>query len=61
MPHRPEVTRQFGQTAHVHAGFPGRMARVASRDSYVPLGDAANLVLLSEQQIEDAARALLRR
>ncbi len=44
----------------VDAGFDGRMARVASRDSYVPLGAAAALVLLSEQQIEDAARRLLR-
>nr|WP_304047683.1 thiamine pyrophosphate-dependent enzyme [Jatrophihabitans endophyticus] len=48
-------------TALVEARFPGRMARVSSRDSYVPLGDAANLVLLSEEQIEDAARALLAR
>ena len=47
--------------ALVEARFPGRMARVASRDSYVPLGDAANLVLLSEEQIEDAARGLLAR
>ena len=43
----------------VDAGFPGRMARVASRDSFVPLGDAANLVLLGEAEIEDAARRLL--
>jgi 2-oxoisovalerate dehydrogenase E1 component len=46
----------------VAAGYPGRrMARVASRDSFVPLGAAANLVLLSEQDIETAARRLLRR
>jgi 2-oxoisovalerate dehydrogenase E1 component len=37
------------------------LARVASRDSYVPLGAAANLVLLSEADIEAAARALLKR
>jgi len=48
-------------TALVEAGFPGRMARVASRDSFVPLGDAANLVLLSEDEIEKAARTLLAR
>jgi 2-oxoisovalerate dehydrogenase E1 component len=47
--------------ALVDAGFPGRMARVASRDSYVPLGDAANLVLLHEEEIEVAARALVKR
>jgi 2-oxoisovalerate dehydrogenase E1 component len=48
-------------TALVDARFPGRLARVASRDSFVPLGDAANLVLLSEEEIEKAARGLLAR
>jgi 2-oxoisovalerate dehydrogenase E1 component len=47
-------------TALIEHGFAGRIARVASRDSYVPLGDAANLVLLSEDDIEAAALALLR-
>ncbi|MCW2595503.1 MAG: Transketolase central region [Jatrophihabitans sp.] len=47
--------------ALVEARFPGRMARVASRDSFVPLGDAANLVLLGEADIEDAARELVAR
>ena len=46
-------------TALVETGFAGRMARVASSDSYVPLGDAAATVLLGETQIEAAARALL--
>jgi 2-oxoisovalerate dehydrogenase E1 component len=46
-------------TALVEHGFAGRIARVASRDSFVPLGDAANLVLLSEPEIERAALALL--
>jgi len=32
----------------IDAGFDGRLARVASKDSFVPLGDAARLVLLSE-------------
>ena len=45
-------------TALVDAGFEGRIARVASRDSFVPLGDAASLVLVSEAEIEAAARAL---
>ena len=31
--------------------------RVAARDSFVPLGDAANLVLVSEDDIADAVRA----
>jgi 2-oxoisovalerate dehydrogenase E1 component len=35
------------------------MARVASLDSFVPLGAAANLVLLSEAEIESAALRLL--
>ena len=37
------------------------MARVASRDSYVPLGAAADLVLLGEDEIEAAARTLMQR
>ncbi len=41
------------------AGYAGRLARVASKDSFVPLGDAARLVLLSEDEIETAALALL--
>ena len=45
----------------VESGYHGRMARVASRDSFVPLGAAANLVLLGEDEIEAAARDLLRR
>jgi 2-oxoisovalerate dehydrogenase E1 component len=40
-------------------GFTGRVARVASKDSFVPLGDAASHVLLSEADIEEAARKLL--
>ena len=45
----------------VDAGFDGRMARVASKDSFVPLGDAARLVLVSEEEIEAAALELVRR
>jgi 2-oxoisovalerate dehydrogenase E1 component len=45
--------------ALVDAGFEGRMARVASKDSFVPLGDAARLVLVSEDEIEAAARRLV--
>ena len=41
------------------AGYAGRLARVSSKDSFVPLGDAARLVLLSEDEIETAALELL--
>lgn len=41
------------------AGFTGEIARVTSADSFIPLGDAANHVLLSEEEIEAAARKLL--
>jgi 2-oxoisovalerate dehydrogenase E1 component len=47
--------------ALVDAGYEGRMARVASKDSFVPLGDAARLVLVSEEEIEAAALQLVRR
>lgn len=46
-------------TALVDAGFRGQLARVASEDSFIPLGDAAQEVLLSEATILHAARALL--
>jgi 2-oxoisovalerate dehydrogenase E1 component len=45
----------------VEAGYRGKLARVASRDSFVPLGAAANLVLLGEDEIEVAARELVDR
>jgi 2-oxoisovalerate dehydrogenase E1 component len=41
------------------AGYSGRLARVSSKDSFVPLGDAARLVLLSEDEIEAAALRLV--
>jgi len=47
-------------TALTDAGYAGQLARVTSEDSFIPLGDAAATVLLSEQSIEAAARALLR-
>ncbi|MBQ6639979.1 MAG: hypothetical protein IJH84_02970, partial [Saccharopolyspora sp.] len=46
-------------TALADAGFAGRIARVTSEDSFIPLGDAAYHVLLDEQDIEDTARKLL--
>jgi 2-oxoisovalerate dehydrogenase E1 component len=42
-------------TALVEAGYDGALGRVASPDSFVPLGPAAKLVLLSEDEIEKAA------
>ncbi len=47
-------------TTLVDAGFTGRIARVASEDSFIPLGDAASAVLLSESGIVDTAHDLLR-
>jgi 2-oxoisovalerate dehydrogenase E1 component len=41
-------------------GFRGQAARVTSEDSFVPLGEAAATVLLSQQAIEAAARTLVR-
>jgi 2-oxoisovalerate dehydrogenase E1 component len=47
--------------ALLDAQAPGiRAARVTSADSFIPLGEAANLVLVSEQEIVDAALGLLR-
>jgi 2-oxoisovalerate dehydrogenase E1 component len=47
-------------TALIDEGFVGRVARVASEDSFIPLGDAAREVLLSEDTIEAAAFKLAR-
>jgi 2-oxoisovalerate dehydrogenase E1 component len=46
-------------SALVDAGFEGKIARVTSQDSFIPLGEAANHVLLQEAEIEAAARALV--
>ncbi len=43
------------------AGFTGKTVRVTSQDSFIPLGDAAQIVLLSEASIESAARSLVPR
>ena len=40
--------------------FGGWVKRVTSEDSFVPLGDAADAVLLSQQDIETAAREFMR-
>ena len=41
-------------------GHTGPMTRVAARDSFVPLGDAADLVLVHVDEIVEAARSLPR-
>ena len=45
-------------TALVENGFAGRIARVASLDSFIPLGSAAEQVLLGEDEIEKAAMSI---
>ena len=45
--------------AVVDAKFDGRLARVTSQDTFIPLGDAANLVLVSEADVEQAALELV--
>src|SRR3954451_11823206 len=60
-----DETRRMGGVSEgvmallIDAGFDGQLARVTSKDSFIPLGDAANLVLLSEDEIEAAALALV--
>jgi 2-oxoisovalerate dehydrogenase E1 component len=46
-------------TALVECGITTRIGRATSKDSFIPLGDAAKLVLLSEAEIEAAAYGLL--
>jgi 2-oxoisovalerate dehydrogenase E1 component len=40
------------------AGYSGQLRRVTSKDSFIPLGPAADLVLLGEDEIIAAARAM---
>ena len=47
-------------TALAEGGFTGPLRRVAAADSYIPLGPAADHVLVSEQEIEKAALQLAR-
>lgn len=46
-------------TALVDGGFSGAIRRVTSSNSFIPLGKAANHVLLSEEDIHKAAEELL--
>jgi 2-oxoisovalerate dehydrogenase E1 component len=58
-----DETRRSGSVAEsviaalVDTNYPGRITRVTSRDSFVPLGPAAAHVLLSEDEIVDALLA----
>ncbi|OZF55721.1 MFS transporter [Rhodococcus sp. 14-2470-1b] len=45
-------------TAMVDAGYPGKVRRVCSEDSFIPVGDAALHVLLSENTVLEAARQM---
>ena len=60
-----DETRRSGGVAEgvlaalIDAGFTGRMARVTSKDGFIPLGEAAKLMLLSEPEIEVAIDRLL--
>jgi 2-oxoisovalerate dehydrogenase E1 component len=62
-----DETRRTGGVAEgvlsalVDAGYHGAMARVASQDSFIPLGEAARQVLLSQATIEKAATELASR
>ena len=59
-----DETRKSGSVSEgvcaalIDHAFAGRIARVNSHDSFVPLGNAAFEVLLSEQTIYEAARGL---
>ena len=46
-------------TALIEGGYRGRLARVTGHDTFIPLGPAANLVLVQEEDIERAALALM--
>lgn len=55
------IAEQIFTALDEHAGAAIRKARVTGKDSYVPLAAAANLVLVSEEEILQAARALLKK
>jgi 2-oxoisovalerate dehydrogenase E1 component len=61
-----DETRRSGGVSEGVAGvlvdgnFEGAVSRVTSQDSFIPLGQAAELVLLQEAEIDTAARALVR-
>jgi len=60
-----DETRRSGGVAEgvlaalVDSGYDGRLSRITSADSFIPLGPAADTVLLGEADIVDAVHALL--
>ncbi|WP_261622864.1 thiamine pyrophosphate-dependent enzyme [Nesterenkonia marinintestina] len=59
-----ETRRSGGVSEHIVAalidgGYRGRLARITSADSFIPLGPAAHTVLLGEDDIVQAAEDLL--
>jgi 2-oxoisovalerate dehydrogenase E1 component len=54
------ISEQIFTAIEEHAGRGIVKQRVAGKDSYIPLASAANLVLVSEAEILQAARGLLR-
>lgn len=53
------VSEEIFTVLDEHCDIPVQKARVAGTESYIPLGDAANMVLVQESDIFEAARDLL--
>ena len=53
------VSARVSSPALVEGGFTGPIARVAAVDSFVPLGDAANLVLVGVDDVVATCRRML--
>ncbi len=47
-------------TALVEGGYRGPLVRLAAEDTFIPLGDAANLVLVQDADVLEAALSLVR-
>ena len=56
----PELAEQV-MAGLIDAGYTGRLSRINSSDSFIPLGPAANTVLLDEELIYAAALTLASR
>ena len=53
------LLRHHGHAGLVEGGWSGKLRTVRAADSYVPLGDAANVVLVGEDDIVAATREVL--
>ena len=60
-PAAPEESAKAVWPSLAEAGYSGPVARLNSADSFVPLGPAASQVLVSEEQVVQAAREVSRR